>query len=160
MLTNRFRFGALCWAVLVEAFGAPASAQNAPDAADVEIGAAPAPSPQPSADPSTPPEQPGPTTAAAPTAAPTAPTAAPTAPASATTPAPPPPVVPTAANQASSAPSEPFVELRGYAQVEYQSHQDSEEQLQQGSSTPLNQNRFLVRRGRFIARRAWQSRCN
>ena len=67
--------------------------------------------------------------------------------------APPPPVVPP---PASSAPSEPLVELRGYAQMEYQSHQDSEEQLQQGTTTPLNQNRFLVRRGRFIARRAWQ----
>jgi hypothetical protein len=40
--------------------------------------------------------------------------------------------------------------------VEYQSHQDSEEQLQQGTNTPLNQNRFLVRRARLIARRAWQ----
>ncbi len=51
---------------------------------------------------------------------------------------------------------EPFIQIRGYAQVEYQSHQDSEEQLQQGTSAPLNQNRFLLRRGRLIVGRAWQ----
>jgi hypothetical protein len=40
--------------------------------------------------------------------------------------------------------------------MEYQSHADSEDQLLQNSNTPLNQNRFLVRRARLIARRAWE----
>jgi len=48
------------------------------------------------------------------------------------------------------------VEISGYAQVEYQSHADSEEQLLQGSNTTLNQNRFLVRRARLTAKRAWE----
>ncbi|HWP05220.1 MAG TPA: porin, partial [Polyangiaceae bacterium] len=74
-------------------------------------------------------------------------TAAPTTPA----PAPPPPVAAPPAP-----PAEPLVEIGGYAQVEYQSHADSEEQLAQGSNTTLNQNRFLVRRARLIAKRAWE----
>jgi hypothetical protein len=119
------------------------------DDADVEIGAAPSSSAPAPAAPA------APNGTAAPSApAPSAAATAPAAPAT-STPAPPPPPAPSVA-PAKETPVEPFVELRGYAQVEYQSHQDSEEQLQQGSSTPLNQNRFLVRRGRFIARRAWQ----
>ncbi len=52
--------------------------------------------------------------------------------------------------------SGPFVEITGYAQVEYQWHADSDEQLAQGSNTTLNQNRFLVRRARLTAKRAWE----
>jgi hypothetical protein len=49
----------------------------------------------------------------------------------------------------------PLIDISGYIQGEYQSHQDSEDQLRQGGSL-LNQNRFLVRRGRFVLKRAWQ----
>lgn len=51
---------------------------------------------------------------------------------------------------------QPLVEVRGYAQMEYQHHADSENQLLQSSNTPLNQDRFLVRRARLIVARAWQ----
>lgn len=47
------------------------------------------------------------------------------------------------------------VEIFGYFQGEYQSHQDSEDQLRQGGSV-LNQNRFLVRRARLGFKREWQ----
>ncbi|HTQ06852.1 MAG TPA: hypothetical protein VMI54_23505 [Polyangiaceae bacterium] len=129
-----------------------AFAQNAPPAdADVEVTAEPAPpAPAPSAAPS-----PIPAPAAAPPAAPPAATATVAAPAAPAPTAPPPPTTPSAAAPAAT-PAEPFVELHGYAQVEFQSHQDSQDQLQQNGTTPLNQNRFLVRRGRLIARRAWE----
>jgi hypothetical protein len=42
----------------------------------------------------------------------------------------------------------------GYVQGQYESHQDSEDQLQQGG-VPLNQNRFLIRRARLRVDRAW-----
>jgi hypothetical protein len=44
--------------------------------------------------------------------------------------------------------------LSAYTQVQYESHQDSEDQLQQGGS-PLNQDRFLVRRARLRVDGAW-----
>ena len=156
MLTNRFRFGAFCSASLVVTWSGIVSAQtqNPPaDDADVEIGAAPTSSVPAPAAPNAPTAPAAP--AAPPANLPAPPAPAPGSAANATT-APPPPAAPPPVAPAKDTPSEPFVELRGYAQVEYQSHQDSEEQLQQGTSTPLNQNRFLVRRGRFIARRAWQ----
>lgn len=49
----------------------------------------------------------------------------------------------------------PLVDISGYAQAEYQSHQDSEDQLRQGGSV-LNQNRFLVRRARLVLKRAFE----
>jgi hypothetical protein len=44
--------------------------------------------------------------------------------------------------------------LSAYTQVQYESHQDSEDQVQQGGS-PLNQDRFLVRRARVRVDGAW-----
>lgn len=44
--------------------------------------------------------------------------------------------------------SEPGVSVSGYAQLQYESHQDSEDQLRQGG-TLLNQDRFLARRVRL-----------
>lgn len=49
----------------------------------------------------------------------------------------------------------PLVDIAGYIQGEYQSHQDSEDQLRQGGSL-LNQNRFLIRRARFVLKREWE----
>ncbi len=45
--------------------------------------------------------------------------------------------------------------VSGYVQAQYESSQLSEDQLQQGGN-PLNQNRFLVRRGRVRVDRAWE----
>lgn len=45
-------------------------------------------------------------------------------------------------------------DLSSYLQVQYEWHQDSEDQLQQGGS-PLNQDRFLLRRGRLRLDAAW-----
>ena len=42
------------------------------------------------------------------------------------------------------------IKLSGYAQVQLEFHQDSEDQLAPGGQ-PLNQNRFLLRRGRLMA---------
>ncbi len=44
--------------------------------------------------------------------------------------------------------------LSAYTQVQYESHQDSADQVQQGGS-PLNQDRFLVRRARLRLDGAW-----
>jgi len=55
---------------------------------------------------------------------------------------------------AAAAKPAPIVDISGYIQGEYQSHQDSEDQLRQGGSL-LNQNRFLVRRARLAFKRAW-----
>jgi hypothetical protein len=51
--------------------------------------------------------------------------------------------------------AQPLVDISGYAQAEYQSHQDSEDQLRQGGAV-LNQNRFLVRRARLVLKRAFE----
>lgn len=45
--------------------------------------------------------------------------------------------------------------LTGYVQTQYENHQDSQDQLQQGGAL-LNQDRFLVRRGRLRFDAAWQ----
>jgi len=45
--------------------------------------------------------------------------------------------------------------VSGYVQAQYESSQQSEDQLQQGG-LPLNQDRFLVRRARVRLDRAWQ----
>jgi hypothetical protein len=45
--------------------------------------------------------------------------------------------------------------LSGYVQGQYESHQDSEDQLRQGGD-PLNQDRFLLRRARFKVEKQWQ----
>ncbi|HET9953789.1 MAG TPA: hypothetical protein VFQ61_04780, partial [Polyangiaceae bacterium] len=60
----------------------------------------------------------------------------------------------TATEKAAPAPA-PLVDVLGYAQLEYQSHQDSEEQLRQGGAL-LNQDRFLVRRARLVFKRRWE----
>jgi hypothetical protein len=46
------------------------------------------------------------------------------------------------------------VVVSGYAQAQYESHQDSSDQLRQGGVL-LNQNRFLLRRGRIRFTRDW-----
>jgi hypothetical protein len=86
---------------------------------------------------------PTPAPAAAPTGAPTAAPAGPAAPTPAAAPA-----------------SEPDLDpLRGivitsYVQAELQNHEDSEDQLRPGGAL-MNQNRFLVRRGRIRLAREW-----
>jgi hypothetical protein len=56
----------------------------------------------------------------------------------------------------SGAPSFPYdIRVSGYIQAQFEAHQDSEDQLQQGG-TPLNQNRFTLRRGRIRLDRDWQ----
>jgi hypothetical protein len=158
VLTNKFLFSALCSTVAVLGLSLPAAAQGAspePEA-DAEIGADsvrpanPAPVAPPAASAS----------ASASTSTPDAPVAAPPAPpphegATAGSPA----ATPTPASAAAAPPEkkpDPLVEITGYAQVEYQSHADSEDQLLQGSNTTLNQNRFLIRRARLTAKRAWE----
>jgi hypothetical protein len=47
------------------------------------------------------------------------------------------------------------LQIGGYIQGEYQAHQISEDQLQQGG-TPINQDRFLVRRARLRFDRSWE----
>jgi hypothetical protein len=44
--------------------------------------------------------------------------------------------------------------ISGYAQGQYEHHQDSEDELRQGGALQ-NQNRFLIRRGRLKAEREW-----
>lgn len=51
-------------------------------------------------------------------------------------------------------PSHSPFRLSSYVQAQYEHHQDSEDQLQQGGS-PLNQDRFLVRRARLRLDGAW-----
>jgi len=76
-------------------------------------------------------------------------------------PSPPPPPVATA--PAEPAPREPDRELdplrgivvSGYVQAQLESHDDSEDQVRPGGA-PLNQNRFLIRRGRLKVEREWQ----
>lgn len=74
-------------------------------------------------------------------------------------PAPVPIAVPPASRTAAAAPAgaktiPPAVDLSGYAQIQYESHKDSEDQLRQGG-TPYNQDRFLVRRIRLEASRRY-----
>lgn len=52
-------------------------------------------------------------------------------------------------------PLDESLQVRGYVQAQYESHQDSEDQLQPGG-TPLNQNRFLIRRARVRLDRLWK----
>ncbi|HEY0462951.1 MAG TPA: hypothetical protein VGC79_02025, partial [Polyangiaceae bacterium] len=47
------------------------------------------------------------------------------------------------------------LKVTGYVQAQYEFHQDSEDQLQQGGVL-LNQNRFLLRRTRVKLQREWQ----
>src|SRR6188768_97010 len=72
------------------------------------------------------------------TAAPPAPKAAPTKPAA-----------------AEIAPLDESLQVRGYVQAQYESHQDSEDQLLPGGA-PLNQNRFVLRRARLRVDRLWK----
>lgn len=50
-------------------------------------------------------------------------------------------------------PTRGFV-VSGYVQSQYETHQDSEDQLRQGGA-PLNKDRFVVRRGRLKLEREW-----
>jgi Phosphate-selective porin O and P len=47
------------------------------------------------------------------------------------------------------------LKLGGYLQIQYEGHQDSEDQLLPGGA-PLNQNRFLIRRARVKLTKDWQ----
>ncbi|HEY3255373.1 MAG TPA: hypothetical protein VGJ91_15550 [Polyangiaceae bacterium] len=53
------------------------------------------------------------------------------------------------------APLDESLQVRGYVQAQYESHQDSEDQLQPGGA-PLNQNRFVLRRARVRLDRLWK----
>ena len=55
----------------------------------------------------------------------------------------------------SALPIKPDFVFSGYLQGQYESHQDSSDQLRQGG-TLLNQDRFLVRRGRFKIAHDWE----
>jgi hypothetical protein len=55
----------------------------------------------------------------------------------------------------SALPLKPDFVFSGYLQGQYESHQDSSDQLRQGGAL-LNQNRFLLRRGRFKIARDWE----
>jgi len=119
-----------------------------PEEDDLELPA------QGTAPPATPPE-PAPPPAAPPPAPVTAEPAPPVVPAE---PAPPPASAPEApAVPAAPAEAPPFtlgLRTSAYIQGEYQYNQLSEDELQAGGA-PLNQNRFLVRRGRFRFDRDW-----
>jgi hypothetical protein len=56
---------------------------------------------------------------------------------------------------ATSRPVPTGLHIGGYLQAQYESNQMSEDQLQQGGS-PLNQDRFTLRRGRLRLDRGWQ----
>ena len=56
---------------------------------------------------------------------------------------------------ATTAPADGPWKVSGYLQAQYEFHQDSEDQLQQGGVL-LNQNRFLLRRTRLKVLRDWQ----
>ncbi|MFZ5893692.1 MAG: porin [Myxococcota bacterium] len=136
---------------------APAWAQVNEPADDAEIPAAAEPAPS-DAKPSTE-TPPASTTAPAPATAPAPPKSE--APASAPVTAVPAPTLDQAPRPAEASKEKaadkpaPAVDIGGYLQAEYQSHQDSEDQLRQGGGV-LNQNRFLVRRARLMLRRAWE----
>ena len=51
-------------------------------------------------------------------------------------------------------PLDQSLQVRGYVQGQYESHQDSEDQLAPGGA-PLNQNRFVLRRARVRLERQW-----
>lgn len=52
-------------------------------------------------------------------------------------------------------PLDESLQVRGYVQAQYESHQDSEDQLLPGGA-PLNQNRFVLRRARVRLDRLWK----
>jgi len=64
------------------------------------------------------------------------------------------PPAPVAADKAAGEAQFPL-KISGYLQAQYEGHQDSEDQLQQGGAL-LNQNRFVLRRARFKVARDWQ----
>ncbi len=70
--------------------------------------------------------------------------------------APPPPrVVPAKPAPPAIPPLDESLQVRGYVQAQYESHQDSEDQLLPGGA-PLNQNRFVLRRARVRFDRLWK----
>ncbi|MGZ3449206.1 MAG: porin [Polyangiales bacterium] len=81
---------------------------------------------------------------------------APAAPSSSVAPvvAPPSSATAPAATEAPKADPRKELVISGYAQGQYEHHQDSEDELRQGGALQ-NQNRFLIRRGRLKAEREW-----
>jgi len=69
-------------------------------------------------------------------------------------PAPPKPV-PAKVEPAAIAPLDESLQVRGYVQAQYESHQDSEDQVLPGGA-PLNQNRFVLRRARVRFDKLWK----
>ena len=78
--------------------------------------------------------------------------------------APPPPAPPPVAAVPAAAPPTPEqhkddplhgIVISGYLQAQLENHEDSEDQLRPGGA-PLNQNRFLIRRGRLRVEREWE----
>jgi hypothetical protein len=67
------------------------------------------------------------------------------------------PAAPAASASASPSSTDPTkgLVLSGYAQGQYERHQDSEDQVRPGG-VPMNQDRFLVRRARLKLEREWQ----
>jgi hypothetical protein len=133
---------------------APSPAAPADQGEDATFDAEASPSPAGSTAPTPAPEPPK---AAAP-AAPPAAFAAPAAPAAAPAPAPA-PVSDTSKDAAKEEPKAPLTPDNGwvlsvYFQSQYESHQDSEDQLRQGGAL-YNQNRFVLRRGRIRVARDW-----
>jgi len=70
-------------------------------------------------------------------------------------PPPPPKAVATQPAPAAIPPLDESLQVRGYVQAQYESHQDSEDQLLPGGA-PLNQDRFVLRRARVRLDRLWQ----
>jgi len=70
-------------------------------------------------------------------------------------PPPPPKAVATKPAPAAIPPLDESLQVRGYVQAQYESHQDSEDQLLPGGA-PLNQDRFVLRRARVRLDRLWQ----
>jgi len=128
-----------------DASSSPAKANAAP------LGSSSVAAPEPAAVAPTVAPAPTPTSAAAAVAAPTAAPAATLAPAPAPVAKPAPPL--TTEARAIQSLTEGY-KISGYFQSQYESHQDSDEQLRQGGAL-LNQNRFLLRRGRVRIGKDW-----
>src|SRR6478735_1217127 len=67
----------------------------------------------------------------------------------------PPKAAPAKAAPAEIPPLDESLQVRGYVQAQYESHQDSEDQLLPGGA-PLNQNRFVLRRARVRLDKLWK----
>jgi len=141
--------------------GAPAPAAPPPSAAaaddDLELPATQKPAPAPSAS-SAPPAAPAPAGASAPASSTgaSAATGAAAAGEAANAPAKDQPAPGEGKPAAEAKPAWPTdLRISGYIQAQYETNQQSEDQLQQGGA-PLNQNRFLIRRSRVRLDRDWE----